>query len=331
MLHYFIRSNGIQPVSFFDDNFGSLERVVRFSGYPHNLLQKIILDICAAAEDRDTPVQLVHHNLDNTLQGVILPELSAGVVGLDVYDSETRSILAAFGSRPLKALGDNLRAAAETFARARVFHRQQEEIYIANMNFSAADQVAEDTVQRLLGGCEEAAGGSEIHRFFGAATPVGSIDYIPQITAEISRRYFVKGRSGTGKSTLLRRVAAAAVARGCLVEYYHCALDPDSLDMIAVPKLDFCLLDSTPPHEYFPTREGDEIIDLYALCVTPGTDEKYGQPLQQLRESYKTLIKEGCGYLGRAKREADAFDQGLPKISPVDLEDITRQTIKQLF
>ena len=43
--------------------------------------------------------------------------------------------------------------------------------------------------------------------------------------------------------------------------------------MVIVRELGFAIFDSTAPHEYFPSREGDEIIDMYALIVTPGTDE----------------------------------------------------------
>ena len=143
------------------------------------------------------------------------------------------------------------------------------------MDFEAMDELAEETAEKLFGGQKTDRAGSCADRFFGAATVNGSYDYIPNITQEIPKRYFLKGRPGTGKSTFLKMLARAAQDRGYRTEAYHCAFDPNSLDMIAVRELGLCVFDSTAPHEYFPDRDSDEIIDIYKAAVQPGTDEKY--------------------------------------------------------
>ena len=48
------------------------------------------------------------------------------------------------------------------------------------------------------------------------------------------RRYLIKGGPGTGKSSLMRRVAGEAEKRGYGVEYYRCSSDPTSLDAILI-------------------------------------------------------------------------------------------------
>lgn len=48
-----------------------------------------------------------------------------------------------------------------------------------------------------------------------------------------------------------------------------------SLDMVLLRELDIVIFDSTAPHEYFPDRDNDEVVDMYEITVTPGTDEKY--------------------------------------------------------
>ena len=103
--------------------------------------------------------------------------------------------------------------------------------YIQDQFIEVADEVAEAlTASRR----QEAA---YVERFFGAATVDGSFDYIQNLTQTLSRRYFLKGRPGTGKSTFLKKIAAQARKLGYDTEAYRCALDPNSFDMVVVREL----------------------------------------------------------------------------------------------
>jgi energy-coupling factor transporter ATP-binding protein EcfA2 len=133
------------------------------------------------------------------------------------------------------------------------------------------------------------------------------MDYIENLTSGISKRYLLKGRPGTGKSTLLRKLAAASAARGLNTEVYSCAFDSNSLDMIIWPELDKCLFDSTAPHLYEPSRPNDEVIDMYGQCVTPGTDEKYNSDLEDISARYKDAVQNGTAHLLEAKKQLDAL------------------------
>jgi len=107
---------------------------------------------------------------------------------------------------------------------------------------------------------------------------------------------------------MLKKIAAAAANRGFDVEIYHCGFDPDSLDMVVVRELGFTVFDSTAPHEYFPCREGDEIVDLYERAVVPGTDERYAQELEDIKQKYSLNIKEGTSYLAKTKALHDELE-----------------------
>lgn len=330
-IHFFTDSNGPVPTSYYASNFGGLRRNVRFSGYPHAVLQGLLAAVCLRAERESTPVQVVHNCLDNSMQGVILPELSAGAFGFDAADRGEHNILALLGDPDLCTVQENLSAAHKTFLRARAFHDEQEKVYLAHMDFNAVDRLTDQTIRQLLGDKSGTRAGKEIHRFFGAATIDGNLDYIPEVTADLPRRFFIKGRPGTGKSTFLKKVAAAALRRGCTVETYHCSLDPKSLDLIAVRELGFCLLDSTSPHEYFPSREGDEIIDVYAECVDPGTDEAYAEELRKLQKSYKDLVQSAVGYLREARQAQERWEASLPEPDPSALEQTRERLLSELF
>lgn len=331
LLHFFVNSSVPRRVSYFESNFGSLEHAVRISGHSRSVLADILSAVRLEAEKEETPMQIVHHCMDNSVQGIILPQRSAGVFCIDAYDPEEFQIPDGIEAEYPSSIGENLATAREMVTKARLLHDDQEKIYSAHMDFDAADRLTQDTIRLLLDGKRRDNPGGEVHRFFGAATIHGNVDFIPEVTQDIPKRYFVKGRPGTGKSTFLKKIAAAAKEYGYQVEIYHCSLDPDSLDLIAMRELGVCLFDSTAPHEYFPSRDNDEIIDIYQKCVTPGTDEKYREELDRLQSAYKGLISAAISYLKKAKKEGDAFDSLLPAVEPEDLEAIKADVIQKLF
>jgi len=102
--------------------------------------------------------------------------------------------------------------------------------------------------------------------FPGGNTPFGFYNYFDFIlpAADANRRIFLKGGPGTGKSTLMKTIAAALIRNGYTVHLLHCSSDPDSLDAIVAPALGFCMADGTAPHICDPIYPGatDEIINL---------------------------------------------------------------------
>ncbi len=329
--HYLVNSNVPRSVSFYDSNFGPLSDTVRLWGYPHEALDTVFAAVCREAQSRGTTVEVIHHCLDASIQGVILPQMSKGAYGFDICDSRDPDMLSELGFEAVSSYKNYTEKARETLIRARRFHDEEEHIYMENMDFSAADRLTRETVSALLDGKGRETPGREIHRFFGAASILGSICYIPELTGDLKKRYFIKGRPGTGKSTFLKKIAAESVKKGLDTEIYHCSLDPNSLDMVIIRELSLCVFDSTAPHEYFPSRAGDEIIDVYKACVTPGTDEKYEKELSQLEARYKGLVKEATGFLQEAKKEAGRFYGMLPPLDDTALKRVSAAVLERLF
>ena len=130
VLHYFISSDVPRAVSYYDSNFAPLRRTIRLSGYPHPVLEEVLSAVCRRAEEENTPLHCIHHCLDDSLCGVILPDHSAGVYGFDVYDEAEPNFLAATRSETLSLLRANLETARYLFTEARRIHDEQEKIYI---------------------------------------------------------------------------------------------------------------------------------------------------------------------------------------------------------
>ncbi len=85
--------------------------------------------------------------------------------------------------------------------------------------------------------------------FAGANTAHGFAGIYDSVANErtLDRVYILKGGAGTGKSTLLRRVAATAESAGLPVTRYLCGSDPASLDCVVLDDR-VALLDGTAPH-----------------------------------------------------------------------------------
>lgn len=104
------------------------------------------------------------------------------------------------------------------------------------------------------------------HYFLGANAPVGFISFFEQLLhlGNGWHLYILKGGPGTGKSTLMKRIAASARDRECPVEYIHCPSSPDSLDAILLPEQKIGIVDGTAPHALEPQYPGvtETLIDL---------------------------------------------------------------------
>lgn len=94
------------------------------------------------------------------------------------------------------------------------------------------------------------AADSQIRFYLGANSPAGFYSLYDQMLdpAEAEDIMILKGGPGCGKSSFMRRVAAAAEAKGVAVEYIQCSGDPESLDAVVFPALKTAIVDGTAPH-----------------------------------------------------------------------------------
>lgn len=96
------------------------------------------------------------------------------------------------------------------------------------MDFEAMDELAEETAEKLSAGKRQTANEAAVQTGSSARLPSTALMIIfPILPREIPKRYFLKGRPGTGKSTFLKMLARAAQDRGYRTEAYHCAFDPN--------------------------------------------------------------------------------------------------------
>ena len=97
--------------------------------------------------------------------------------------------------------------------------------------------------------------GSTIRTFLSANSADGFFSYFEEFLKG-KNTYIIKGGPGTGKSSLMKKVATAAVAKGEFTEYVYCSSDPDSLDGVYIHGEEKVFTDGTSPHVMEPKYPG---------------------------------------------------------------------------
>lgn len=161
--------------------------------------------------------------------------------------------------------------------------------------------------------------GMEKHFFLGGNTPKGFYSYYDYLLSQESARkiYCIKGGPGTGKSTLMKKIAAAAVKKGADVELAHCSSDPDSLDGVIIKPAGIAFVDGTSPHIVDPKTPGavDEILYM-GDCWDGDALSRHKDGIIKTNQKIAEQFKRAYVYLAAAKLLQD------------DLESICAKSMK---
>ncbi|MBY0123378.1 PRK06851 family protein [Bacillus sp. S/N-304-OC-R1] len=332
ILNYFGGGNTARGFySLFESNLQGLERIFILKGGPGTGKSSLMKAIGSEWAGKGYDLEYIHCSSDNnSIDGVIIPALKVGIVdgtAPHIIEPQTPGAIEeyvnlgeAWDSKALaeqkqeiiqinEQVSRSFQTAYSKLAEALKIHDSWENIYIENMDFAKADRLTTKLLEEFYGNMYLNKSSNVKHRFLGAATPIGAVDFVQNLTEGLSKRYFIKGRAGTGKSTMLKKLAAEAEKRGFDIEIYHCGFDPHSLDMLILRELGLAIFDSTSPHEYFPDRAGDEIIDTYDIIVSPGTDEIFAQQIKEVSQQYKAKMKEAISYLAQAKAQREELEK----------------------
>lgn len=316
--------------SLFNDVFAELAVLIILKGSSEREQSNIIEKVATKLQRERVSLEKIYCPTDaNLLAGLIIRSLNIGIINeanfqqLNNYNSKIKEIEVGAVIRDqylteqieeVEALSNSFtKKAYNSFAKALQIHYRLEKIFINNMDFAKADQVAAELINDIFT-IKKSPGQSTIkRRFLGATTPQGSVHFIDNLTADLNKRYFIKGRAGTGKSTLQRRLIDEANLRGLDMEIYFCGFDPTSIDMVIFRQLGIAIFDSTPPHELFPSREGDLVVDMYEKTVDKTTDEKFHREITEVTSLYRKKIEKGLNYLVQAKQHHDELQILLEK------------------
>ncbi|SEN44860.1 hypothetical protein SAMN05192533_11382 [Mesobacillus persicus] len=332
VLNYYAGGNTARGFySLYESNLEGLSRLFILKGGPGTGKSSLMKKLGKEWNEKGYDIEYLHCSSDNdSIDGLIIRSLGFGIVdgtaphviepSLPGAVEEYINLGVAWDSAKLQAkkaeiekISTEMKAAFSgayaLFGEALHVHDEWEKIYIENMDFDKANELTEKLLGDLFGDKRVNKEADVRHRYLGAATPKGAVDFVPNLTQGLAVRYLIKGRPGSGKSTMLKKIAAEAERRGFDTEVYHCGFDPHSLDMIIVRELGFAIFDSTAPHEYFPERVNDRVVDLYGTIIAPDTDDRYATEIKDVSARYKDYMNHAIASLATAKSLHDDLEQ----------------------
>lgn len=145
--------------------------------------------------------------------------------------------------------------------------------------------------------------GSERHLFGSAYTPDGHVEFTESILQDVKRIYYIEGEVGTGKTTLMKKIAGRAVEKGLDVEIFHAPLIPWKIETVIIKDLNTALTSSGMYKEKnYKSFNLNEFMDKSILA---GMQNEIKDDSRLL----KGLIEKGITYINKAKQEHDVLEK----------------------
>ncbi len=117
--------------------------------------------------------------------------------------------------------------------------------------------------------------------------------------------YIIKGGPGTGKSSFMKKLYAAAQKRGIPATPCMCSSDPDSLDAVIFPTIKKVIMDGTAPHTVDPKYPAvcEQIINMGEFWDAEKISE-HRDTVITLTEKNSAYHKIASGYIKAAGKAA---------------------------
>ena len=139
--------------------------------------------------------------------------------------------------------------------------------------------------------------------FLGANSPKGYYSKFDQLflAAPEGKCFLIKGGPGTGKSTMLKKIASVLEEKGLSTELIYCSADTNSLDAVITSDGKITALDATLPHAVEPKFPGiyETVVSL-SDCWNEKKLREHRKEISVLFESNRRLHEESRRYLTAA-------------------------------
>lgn len=298
-------------------------------GVSSRIKTKVIRQFSEGILEKNGDIDLLCSPSDSQLlEGVIVPGLRLAVVDgpacqlnqargqgvtldLDVYcDRQKLQARQAEIALAQKEAAEHLDQAIVHFRQSKQIHRQIEALYVKGLNFAEADAKAEALMAEIFAAPSERQDEPLVRSFFAVAwlcDTQSMADFRLQATNGCQRRYILKGRPGTGKSFLAKKIARAANEMGYDTTLHVCSFDLNSLDGVVIPVLSVTMLDGTPTHTLEPQRAGDENVDMLECVDLNLVDEAAIEALQGPKQASAAQSQAHQVAANEARRRLEAL------------------------
>lgn len=192
---------------------------------------------------------------------------------------------------------------------AKAIHEDVESVVSEGLDYGLANQKAAALSETIFDGYSVGERVGFCRKLFGSAiTPKGFVHHLETVFAPYQRIWIVTGEAGTGKATLIAKLAQAAVERGLDCEAYYCPFDPDKMEHLVISELDTVITTGVEPHRVELKDRKVSVIDMQQ-CLRPGHCQKVEDVIAEERQWIKELMAKAVACLAEAKREHDRLEK----------------------
>ncbi|VFQ45466.1 hypothetical protein [Desulfoluna butyratoxydans] len=323
-------------------------KITIIKGGPGTGKSTFLKQIADEMRNQGFAVEQQHCSLDpDSLDAIIVPEIKAVVTaatGHHVFDPKHPGAVDEIinlgrywdeaGIRPhgkeimdITAESDRCFGRAYRFlAAAHLVRTNRADLATAHQDFSKVNALYEALCADLFTGHPLAdAVGPERHLFMNSITPEGTVSFMDTVIGPSTRLVLIHGAPGTGKSTMLSRLAAKARSRGHKVEYCHHPLDHHRISHLIIPAMDVVI--STDTLKGLP-REQEHDLNAF---LKPGISTKQGE-IKSDDHHYDAMIDAAMEALVRAGHTHGKLEQYyIPHMNFEQVDRCMADTIEQVL
>lgn len=150
--------------------------------------------------------------------------------------------------------------------------------------------------------------GKIVDLFPGGNTSKGFYSFYRYILGqeEARRVICIKGGPGTGKSSLMKKLASHFNEKGYDIELHHCSSDNNSLDGVVIKGLNVAILDGTAPHVVDPINPGavDEILNM-GECWNEEGFKRFRKNIIDINKEVGKTFRRAYRFIAAAKAVHD--------------------------
>lgn len=164
--------------------------------------------------------------------------------------------------------------------------------------------------------------------FASAITPDGFKNYLNDLLV-MDNIYMLKGFPGSGTERLLEKIKTAAIERGFNIEAYYCALNPDKLEHLIIPRMNVSF---TTVNKYHST----DVCALRTIDFTGMLDSKAmvldGSEFAYNQSQIDSLLNKAVGIIHGAKALHDELEAYyIPNMDFTAIQKKWEETMKRIL
>lgn len=329
-------------------------RIMVIKGGPGVGKSSFMRKIAETMVEQGFDAELHHCSSDNnSLDGVVFPQIKVAMLDgtsphvvdpknpgavdeiLHLGDYWNESGIRRFKTEILttnQAVGKLFGRAYRFIKAAKVIHEDLEFLVSEGFQPGQANLKAQALCKNIFGDAPIAYKPGFLRKLFASAiTPDGFKNYLATLVTPLSRIFMVSGAAGSGKATLIAKIAEQGIARGYNCEAYYCPFDPQKMEHLLIPDLGVAVTTAVEPHRVEVEPEKAIRVDMNE-CLDDGTLQRLEMERLENQERIGSLFGKAFYCLHEAKAAHDLMETYyIPNMDFAAISDLREKTLERIL